>query len=884
MSVINYQSFAGEIRTTLKLDLENDEIIQAWFVRIISCEFLISRSILPRPVSYTKKEVLHLLKLENERLPGIFPDNLFLLEQHYPHHFYEKKMVEKLQTYITNKTPLEEIMSLQENFKDHERYTNFTSTNRNSDIAVTSNNLTTVTQIFTPFFVATWMQENLLKNLKIKLNEVTILDPCLGTGQLLFSLFPKLITSYENNDLVLTIQTIFQKQLYGFDIDEMVIILAKFIFVLKAYEICPSYLDTRPLITPNFIFLHPFRTTNKALKNLATKFAKINLIGSLLQIDKIPNVDKDSLTKEEQEMLQTASLLKQKYDLVITNPPYMGRKVLPDELLSYLNEEFKYGKSELYASFIERALNYLTDNGSLAMLTLHTWLFLKSFKNLREYIINNYQIEAILHLGKNTFSNLNAYNALACAFVINNEEVKRPTLFIRLTDYADQLAKEQGLKDLKNYYYQDQKSFLSLKDTPFIYWLNQHEKELLQTTLPLSHYASLRQGLATSDNKRFIRYWYEVEKNQIGFEKNSVEEFLNSKKRYAPYNKGGDQTKWFTTSKQVIWFDEEAYQILQKQGNHLPSKEYYFKSGITWSLFGFNSFNVRYKETGYVFDVSGSSLFTSSKLEKYILGFLSSKVAFFYLSSLAPTVNFQVSNIASLPLIIDEQKLPLVDKIVDNLITKAKYLDKIDELSWHYQGDDFYLNYQSSLSFNDNLNLYLQKQQSLKIDMKKEEDELDQIFQTIYQINNLSFHNNANLDNFENKDKFIKNIIENLISYLVGVSFSRYQIRGFKSTIKKEEFVKISEVVKNVESLIIMKMTDRGLEAIEKILTMNLEKYLEHYFGKIHLKKYHYLPIYWYNKNQEMAYYHTLKDPKIDFDLGIKANYLKFVLKYNLKK
>ena len=145
-----------------------------------------------------------------------------------------------------------------------------------------------------------------------------------------------------------------------------------------------------------------------------------------------------------------------------------------------------------------------------------------------------------------------------------------------------------------------------------------YKRQILIHQPKLGSFTHIRQGLATGDNKNYVRWWYEVEPSSIGFHCHSVESFLNSKKKYAPYNKGGDKTKWYATSKLVIQFDEKAYQALQKQGNHLPSKEYYFKKGITWSLFGFNSFNVRYKEEGYVFDVSGSSLFVDSSLEKYI--------------------------------------------------------------------------------------------------------------------------------------------------------------------------------------------------------------------------------------------------------------------------
>ncbi len=865
MSVINHKTFVATIRTKLLADLNDNVTISRWFERIITLAFLDARGILTID-NYDKKTIIALCHKENQLLKGIFNTTdmmLEALENNYPDHFYTPEMITLLKSNITKDTPITMISDFQEDFKDHERYMTFNAYNHQSLTIVDKDNITTVTQIFTPSFLAKWLASKSLLDLDFK--KAKILDPSLGTGDLLLEVFEVLLAKYKpsTQDLKKTIKHIYKEQLFGFDIDEGVIIFAKFLFMMKAFEICPSYLDEE-MVLPNFICLSKLKT-----------FQDIDLIGSLYNI---PPLELAKLSKEEATAYQ---LLKQKYEVVITNPPYMGRKILPSKLSNYLKNNYHYGKSELYTAFIEKGLAFLNDGGKLAMLTLHTWMFIKSFSSLRKYIINHFQIEEVLHLGKNTFENLNAYNALACSFVIKKTLPTKQALFVRLTDYENIKAKEQGYYVKNNYYYIDQHMFLNLAYAPFLYWLDNKQYQILLKSTKLGSVASIRQGLATGDNKEYLRWWYEVEQNAISFDSTSLLTFWQTNKKYVPYNKGGDKTKWYKTSGIVIRFDKKAYQALAKQGNHLPSKEYYFKEGITWSLFGFNSFNVRYKEAGYVFDVSGSSLFVKKDLEAYILAFLSSKVAFFYLSALAPTVNFQVGNIASLPLIIDYSKKAEITTHTIELIALAKQLDKLDELSWHYEANEFYTSYDSQKTLLENLDAYQSKINNIYTKISTHETKIDELFQIIYDL--------KLQDKTYQEVKMIsfKDIICEMLSYLVGVVLGRYHIAGYQSNLKTDDFVALDEVVSEIKQLIYQKMPHVKLEEIQNILNMTIDNYFEKHFAKSHIQKYHNLPIYWYKKinNQTfIGYYHNLvKTYKLDSIQGIKKNYNAFDLIYNIK-
>lgn len=852
MSVIDYKTFSGKIREKLLLDISNDKILEKWFIRIIAIEYF-QRNNLIKLKDYEKNEIIDIIKYQNDRFSEIFNNDIDELIINYPNHFYNDDMINLLHNKIDNN--IDEIINLWEDFKDHERYFKFTSTQRNADTQVTKDNIGAVTQIFTPKWIAKFMVENTINYHDYK--RISVLDPCLGTAQLQVEVLDLIIKKYQKDNIIIdlsVINHIYQKQLYGFDIDENVITVSKIIFLLKA-RYYNSDIDLTKVILPNFITIKGFKNSE--------------LIGSLFKIKNTESLD--------QEQKRINDCLNKTYDVVLTNPPYMGRKVLPKDLLLYLNENYPLGKSELYTSFIERCLKFLNKKGHLAMITPHTFMFIKSFKNLRYHIIKNYQIEKVLHLGKNTFENLNAYNALACSFIIKNEIPKNKSYFYKLTNYDNNLLKEEAYYNGYNEYVISQKDFLKLEDYPLIYWLTNHEIDILTKTKKLGEISTIRQGLATGNNKEFIRYWFEVDKVDINFSAENYEEFKLSNKRYALYNKGGDQTKWYTTSKTVIKFDESSYDKLLSSGNHLPSRTYYFKEGITWSLFGFNSFNVRYKEKGYVFDVSGSSLFTSKYLEKYILAFLSSNVAFYFLSSLAPTVNFQVGNIASLPLIIDDSKIGIINKKTDRLIEFAKKLDAENELSWNFEIPYIIKHYNNEKTIIDNINTYENYLSNIYYEMNLLEEKLNELFNNIYKVNiDIKIKQ-------KNIMKSHKEYLDDLLSYLIGVVFKRYLYSDYISKIDNTKFISVKEIVQEIKKILDVKI----ILEIEEALGYSIESYYNNYFGKKHINKYHNLPIYWYKKindNIYIGYYHTLKELDINKDKGIKENYKQFELLYKLKK
>lgn len=611
------------------------------------------------------------------------------------------------------------------------------------------------------------------KKEKKKITEISIIDPCIGCGHILLYVFDMLI------DIYLTlgyskkkaIISIINNNIYGLDIDFKVTNISKFIIKLKAL-----IYDENFYIYSNNIKFNIYAPT---IEN-----NNINEFGSLVKYEKINDLKGDDF--------KFIDLLNNKYDVVVTNPPYMGKKNLSTNMKDYLKRNYSISKSELYGAFIIRAIELTKDNGFTSMITIHSWLFISSFYDLREYVLKNTIISSVVHSGASTFEELRSFNALAVAVCLrkNNNSSKSKdynlSTFIRLTDFLNTKNKIENFNNPKCIFYKNQKEFELVPNKPFIYWISNKAIDNFLLLNPLKQYFQPRQGLATANNKEFTKYWYEVNINEISFNCNSIENSIESNCRWFPYNKGGNFRKWFGANLTVVDWEQNGYKIRNikddkgKIRSRVQNTDFYFKSGITWSLFGFENFSVRYKENGFIFDVSGSSIFPSEDLVLYTLAFLSSKVAFFYLSVLAPTVNFQVGNIGELPFLIDYE----IKSEIDSLSKKAIEISKGDwndlEISWDFKGLPLIKlreNTKSRKNFKlENIyKIWQNKTLERFNELKVIEERINYLFIDKYNLLEEVTANVNNRDIAVYKSDIIEDI-RKLISYSVGCMFGRYSV------------------------------------------------------------------------------------------------------------
>lgn len=390
-------------------------------------------------------------------------------------------------------------------------------------------------------------------------------------------------------------------------------------------------------------------------------------------------------------LIEQAIILAQKYEVVVTNPPYMGKKSLNKKIAAFLDNNYPEGKNDIYSAFMIRSIELTIENGYSSMITIHTWMFISSFKKIRKRIIENELMVSMLHTGAATFNDLNSFNVLSTAFIRRKTRVPGyKSTFKRLTQFYSEKEKRDQYSNLSNNFHIQQSIFNFIQDQPFVYWLSKKTYDIFRNCPKIESFGVLTNGLFTCDNSRFVRNWWEISLKDTIFDCNSAESAILSNRKWFPYNKGGNYRKWYGNNGNVVFYcnngDEiRKYRVAQGQSKKFPGENMYFKEGITWSPFGFENFGVRYKFCGSIFDIAGSSLFIESKiLEKYILAFLASNVGFYLLSTLAPTVNFQIGNIGNLPLIVDERE-NYTNVIVDeNIIMSKKDWDSY-ETSWDFK-------------------------------------------------------------------------------------------------------------------------------------------------------------------------------------------------------
>lgn len=665
----------------------------------------------------------------------------------------------------------------------------------------------TTTQIFTPKWLVKYMVNNTLgqslnlENLEyivntktnndLNIKEIKFLDPCMGTGNILLLSYSLLYEKYLSlgYNPKEACKSILENNIYGFEIDS------------KPYEIALFSFQVLALIN---------KVNDLNINNLNI-FLINNPKGSLLR---------------EHSNYKINKALNMKYDFVCTNPPYLGKKNINLEMRKFLELEYPLGKSELYAAFICRCLEFVKDKGYVSMITIHSWMFINSFKEIRNKIIDEYSLESLLHTGANTFEDINNFNALACAFVICNEKYNIKTCFIKLNHVGTSENKQREFTNDNNYYYIDINIFKKVPDTPFVYYADEKIINLFVNNKKIKDVFDLRQGLATGNNKKYVRYWYEVPKEYINFKCKNIEEALNSESLYFPYNKGGKYCKWYGNTENVILFNEKAYQELSKQGNNLPSKNYYFKKGITWSLFGFENFGVKYKNEGFIFDVSGSTMFGEEKYLYYVLGFLSSNLCFYLLSLLAPTVNFQVGNIKNLPIIIDDDYLDEINRLVCENINICKENWNNQDVSWDFTKSP-YLKYMKDNLLSNSFIEYQNRQVYLRNKLRRNEERLNEIFSIIYNISTIK-------TSVSERDLSIKYLdeskeIKDLINYLIGIILGRYKLENYESYL----YINMDYLIEEIQNCLIILFGEKNyIKNCNYLDKINLEKYLINHNSK----------------------------------------------------
>ena len=628
--------------------------------------------------------------------------------------------------------------------------------------------------------------------------QIKVIDPCCGSGHILAYLFDVLMQIYENYGYTPrdAVTSILQNNLYGLDIDDRAAQLAYFAVMMKARRYDRRFFShtTQPHVyaieESNRIekpdveyFCNGKLELKDAMHIILTQLYDAKEYGSILTIppqdwdalyarfDEVADESsfhRESIRKKLLSLVQVAQTLAQKYDVVVTNPPYMGASNMNSDLSEYVKKYYPDSKSDLFAVFIEVCSRMAKQNGYQAMITQHAWMFLSSFEKLREKMMLTETI-SMAHLGARAFEEIGGEVVQTTAFVrcANHVEGYKGT-YCRLIEPTSQQGKEEMFLAGQNRYTANQDDFAKIPGASVAYWVSKKLYSTFRNSLLYDYTISDGQN-KTGDNAKFVREFWEVRNSNVG-----------KGKKWLFYAKGGGYRKWYGNLSEVVNWSEEAREFYKNDKICRIIPEYlWYKAGITWSLISNNpSFRLLPEEA--TFDVGGSSIFLkdNSNIE-FVLGLLNSKVFSYVQKIVNPTINIQVKDIRVMPFVKKNENE------ITGLAEECSFLSKEDwdsfETSWDFTRHPFIKAITKYPNMMDIGNIYLAECYDIWAGeceerfekLKANEEELNRIFIDIYGLQD------ELTPEVEDKDVTVRKAdlgrdVRSFISYAVGCMFGRY--------------------------------------------------------------------------------------------------------------
>ena len=715
----------------------------------------------------------------------------------------ENSLLVRLREEIGAEAPIELIGWLYQYYNSEKREVVYNGSMKKSKI--NKEYIAPATQLFTPDWIVKYMVENSLGKLalestginenlkenwkyyidsekkenseKIKIEDIKILDPAMGSGHILVYAFDLLFEMYENLGWSTkeSVLSILENNLYGLEIDERAGQLASFSLMMKAREKFSrlfSVLKREEDFKLNTLIIEESNNLSERVKNRikANNLNNLNKIiedfedtkeyGSILKLESIDkeilerefNLLKESFNNNEQEtlifnedemiidineelelienLIKQHTIMTDKFDITVTNPPYMGNSRMNGILKEYIDKNYSDVKSDLFAVFFIKCGEITKRKGYLGFMSPFVWMFIKSYEELRKIFIEGKTISSLVQL---EYSGFEDATVPICTFILQNSYTDKKGEYIKLSDFKG--AKNQPIKTLEaiknpncNWRFQaKQKYFEKIPGSPIAYWVSDKVREIFEKNQKLGDIGEAKQGLATADNNRFLRLWNEVNYNKIGYNMSNSQEALESKKKWFPYNKGGEFRKWYGNQEYLVNWENDGYEIKNFKNAVVRNPSYYFKESISWSKVSSSNFSMRFYQKGLIFADAGMSYFSNENL-KYILGLSNSELINKILSLLSPTLNFEVGHISNIPIITKENSL------IENLVEENIFISKEEwdsrETSWDFEklflidGKDLKTAYENYCNhWRDNF-----------VQLHKNEEELNRLFIEIYDL------------------------------------------------------------------------------------------------------------------------------------------------------
>lgn len=662
----------------------------------------------------------------------------------------------------------------------------------------------------------------------LKPEDILCIDPCSGSGHILAYMFDVLVQIYEayGVDTRTAVTSIVENNIYGLDIDDRAAQLAYFAVMMKARQYDRRFFSrgiqphVYAIAESNHVdsftldyFCNGDAKLTAMMKTIIHELHDAKEYGSILNVtpqdwsalyarfDEIRediNISRESALRELLPLVQVAEAMAQKYDAVITNPPYMGNKGMNAKLTNYVQTYYPNSKLDLFAIFIEVCNTLLKRYGFQAMITQHSWMFLQSFCNLRTSILTSENIINMAHLGARAFDEIGGEVVQTTCFVIRKYPCRNyHSVFVRLVSFSSEGEKAAAFLNRKNRYTASAADFSYVPNQAISYWIGHGIMQMFPNYPKIGDLYETKLGMSTNDNNRFLRMWYEVELSRTCFDRRNddVREFTE---KWFPYSKGGSYRKWYGNVEMVInWEDDGrevkalASELYGSYSRTCKNTQHFFKSALTWGLITPGAYSCRFLPTGCVLGDAGPVCFANEH-KNTVLGYLNSKVVATILPVINPTMNCSTGVISALP--ISNKLTAESEKMIEEYVEANIDISKCDwdssETSWNFQKHPLIrcaafskgemeqdrkhhivdMNYIAEAYNRWDNDCYIRFNQ-----LKANEEELNRIFIDIYGLQD------ELTPEVEDKDVTVRKAdlqrdIKSFISYAVGCMFGRYSL------------------------------------------------------------------------------------------------------------
>lgn len=562
--------------------------------------------------------------------------------------------------------------------------------------------------------------------------DIKCIDPCMGSGHILAYLFDVLMqiyrsAGYTDRDAA---ASIVEHNLYGLDIDDRAAQMAYFVVMMKGCHYDSRFL--RRHLNPHvYAIQESGELTADALGRLGKQestaralldgFKNAKEYGSILQ-PKVTLAELDALQEQLREvdgasdmgsltdqlvagqivnvlypLIEQARMLVQKYDVVVTNPPYMGASNMNPRLNDFIKNHYPDYKSDFFSAFIVRGSEMTKPEGYCGYFTPYVWMFIQSYEKLREYLYTNATIETLIQFEYSAFEEA---TVPVCTFAFKNSHVSKKGCYLRLVDFRGgmEVQRQKTLEAIANhncgfYYEQNTDNFSKIPGSPVAYWAGIAEINAFATNPIIDDVFETKNGMSTTNNNLFLRLWFECDKQKCGFGSYTAESAKNSKKKWFRYNKGGEFRRWYGNNDYLVNWENDGEELKAYVTKHYGSyskeirgESRYFCESITWSGVTSSATGFRYSSQGALFDSGANGLFAdNTESLMYLLGFLNTRLVVNFVKIKNPTINTGSGTVGKLPICIDSSRKSDVNALAYECVDLSRTDWDSFETSWDFK-------------------------------------------------------------------------------------------------------------------------------------------------------------------------------------------------------